>query len=172
MCWLSRSPVPVVGVRRLAKIPQRFRNLLCGVCHSDIVPFLGPVPEGSFLPQTASGGRFGQDDDQRGIGAGRSLSHRRVSTAYRPATGHTGHGGRGQALRDRIVLRRVARRGRARDRRSTRPPSGFPVAAACPPPAAEPPDRAVTFSRATGESTRRGSGSPRIQCTREGDQEA
>lgn len=54
MCCLSRSPAPVVGVRRLAKIPQRFRNLLCGVCHSDIVPILGPVPEGSLLSQTAS----------------------------------------------------------------------------------------------------------------------
>jgi len=49
MCSLSRSPAPVVGVRRLAKITQRFRNLLCGVCHGDIVPFLGPVPEGKFL---------------------------------------------------------------------------------------------------------------------------
>jgi hypothetical protein len=160
MCSLSRSPAPVVGVRRLAKITQRFRNLLCGVCHGDIVPFLGPVPEGKFLVtdgQPGVGGRFGQDDDQSGSGAGRSLSLRCVSTApscrrhlqedhrtpreaaeqpgasvsptaYRPAAGHTGQGGRGQALLDRVVLRRAAGRDRARDRepQSHRPASRSP----------------------------------------------
>ena len=132
MCSLSRSPAPVVGVRRLAKIPQRFRNLLCGVCHGDIVPFLGPVPERSFLSQTASlvlGGALAKTTIRAVAGPGASVS----PTAYRPATGHTGQGGRGQALLDRIVLRRAARRDRARDRGSTKPPSGFPVVAASPP---------------------------------------
>ena len=125
----SRSPAPVRRVRRLAKIPQRFRNLLCGVCRGAIVPFLGPVPEGASCHRAASlavGGALAKTTIREVAGPGEPLSRvcldRSVvpaaSPGGRPNAPGSGRTARAASLRPPTVSTRAARgsgdRGQAR----------------------------------------------------------